>query len=81
MSVYQIVRETAIQGLVAISALPYARIYPYRPQVGLLSFLGIDYMKKSLWQWFKGKIELLDRKLKRKIGLDLKIWLAGCSSQ
>ncbi|KAJ8458577.1 hypothetical protein OPV22_031503 [Ensete ventricosum] len=45
-----IVRETAIQGLVAISALPYARIYPYRPQVLRAVSTALDDRKRVVRQ-------------------------------
>ncbi|URE41822.1 Dos2-interacting transcription regulator of RNA-Pol-II [Musa troglodytarum] len=45
-----IVRETAIQCLVAISALPYARIYPYRPQVFRAVSTALDDRKRVVRQ-------------------------------
>ncbi|CAL9166042.1 unnamed protein product [Musa hybrid cultivar] len=45
-----IVRETAIQCLVAISALPYARIYPYRPQVLRAVSTALDDRKRVVRQ-------------------------------
>lgn len=33
---FQVVRETAIQCLVAMTGLPYVRIYPMRTQVGFV---------------------------------------------
>ncbi|CAL9135103.1 unnamed protein product [Musa textilis] len=45
-----IVRETAIQCLVAISVLPYARIYPYRPQVFRAVSTALDDRKRVVRQ-------------------------------